>query len=131
MKYVVTLNHKRYEVEVEKGEAMILSSTTVQAITEPIVVHSAPAAAPAAVAAPVAAPAGAVTGEPIKSPMPGMIVAVKVAPGTAVKRGDTILVLEAMKMENEIAAPKDGVITQVVVAKGASVQTGDLLAAIQ
>lgn len=122
MKYIVTLNNKRYEVEVERGEASILNTTEV----------AADAVKPAAVsvaAAPAAQSSGA--GETIKSPMPGTIFDIKVAPGKAVKAGDVILVLEAMKMENEITAPKDGVVTQISVAKGASVNTGDVLAVIQ
>ncbi len=131
MKYVVTINDKKYEVEVEKGQASVLSTTTVVA-TAPVVQQ---VAAPVAVAvqapvAPVAAPS-ALQGEAIKAPMPGVILDVRTAPGTPVKKGDIIMILEAMKMENEIFAPRDGVIVQVVAAKGASVSTGDILAAIQ
>ena len=63
--------------------------------------------------------------------MPGTILDVKVSAGQAVKAGDTLFILEAMKMENEISAPKDGTITSVVVSKGASVQTDQLIATIQ
>lgn len=122
MKYIVTLNNKRYEVEVERGQAAILNTTEVAADAVK------PAAVPAA-AAPAVQSSGA--GETIKSPMPGTIFDIKAAPGKAVKAGDVILVLEAMKMENEITAPKDGVVTQILVAKGASVNTGDVLAVIQ
>lgn len=129
MKYIVTINEKNYEVEVEKGQATIVKTT--QAAQIP----SQPAAAPAAQApaAQTAAPAAQtnVTGEPVKSPMPGTILAVKVNPGVSVKKGDVLFILEAMKMENEITAPRDGVVSQIVVAKGSSVSTGDLLATLQ
>ena len=82
----------------------------------------APAAAPAPKAAPVAAGA-----ETVAAPMPGNILSVNVAAGQSVKSGDVMLILEAMKMENEILAPRDGVVAQVAVTKGATVNTGDTL----
>ena len=85
----------------------------------------APAAAPAA-AAP-AAPVVTGSGEMVAAPMPGTILKVNVKNGDAVKEGQVLVVLEAMKMENEIMAPKSGTITQVAVQKGASVNTGDAL----
>jgi len=101
--------------------------TCIQAL-ERIKGNNAPAAAPksAPVAAPKAAPAVG-GGDPVKAPMPGTILDVKVAAGQAVKAGDVLCVLEAMKMENEIPAPKDGTVAQVVVSKGASVNAGDVL----
>lgn len=124
MKYRVSLNGKDYEIEVERGEAQILniSDTPVAAAAAAAPVAAAPAAAPAA-AAPVAAGAG----DPIVSPMPGTIVKVNVAQGDAVKKGQVLLVLEAMKMENEIVAPRDGTVGTIVTSKGASVNTDDLL----
>lgn len=119
MIYRVTLNGKVYEVEVEKGEAMIKAEFD--------------AAVPAAAPAPVQQPAQAATPAPaapsgsasaVVAPMPGNINAVKVASGQAVKKGDVLVILEAMKMENEIVAPKDGKVGQVFVQKGATVQTG-------
>ena len=110
-KFMITVQGVRYEVDVE--ELM-------------------PGAAPAApVAAPAAAPAAPVAGgEVVKSPMPGTILAVNVQAGAAVKRGDVLCILEAMKMENEIMAPCDGTVAQVVTSKGASVNPGDALIVI-
>ena len=124
MKYKVTLNGRTYEVEVEHGKAMLLDEY--EAIA-PAPVAAAPAAAPVAAAAPAAAPAApAVTGagEAVTAPMPGNILKVNVNVGDAVKEGQVLVVLEAMKMENEIMAPKNGTVTQVVVSKGSTVDTG-------
>ena len=87
---------------------------------------AAPAPAPAAPAAP-AAPVAAAAGTKVESPMPGTIVDIKAPVGTAVKEGDVVLILEAMKMENEITAPCSGTIAQVAVEKGQQVNSGDLL----
>ena len=122
MIYRVTLNGKVYEVEVEKGEAMIKSEF------DAAVPASQPAAAPAPQAAAPATPAPAAPAgggaNSVNAPMPGNINAVKVSSGQQVKKGDVLVILEAMKMENEIVAPKDGKIGQVFVQKGATVQTG-------
>ena len=123
MKYKVTLNGRTYEIEVEAGKAMCLDEY------EAIVPAAAPVAAPAPTAAPVAA-APAPAGEAVSAPMPGTILKVNVQNGQAVKEGDVLCVLEAMKMENEIMAPKAGTVAQVVAAKGASVNTGDVLVVI-
>ena len=124
MIYVVKLNNKEYEVEVEKGQANLVNVTEVVA-PAPVVVAAPVAAAPVA-AAPVAA-----EGTPVTAPIPGVITEVKVAVGTSVKKGQLLLLMEAMKMENEIFAPQDGVIKQVLVAKGTSVATNDILLTIQ
>ena len=129
MKYKITLNNRVYEVEVEAGEAMLLSEYEAVAPVAAAPVAAAPAAAPVAaapVSAPVAAaPAGA--GEAVAAPMPGTILKVNVTAGQVVKAGETLCVLEAMKMENEITAPRDGSVSTVAVSKGSSVNTGDAL----
>lgn len=130
MKYKVTLNNRVYEVEVEQGEAMLVDEyeLAAPAAPAPVAVAAAPvaAAAPAAAAAPVAVAAG----EPVKSPMPGNILKINVTQGQQVNEGDVIMVLEAMKMENEIVATRSGTIAQIAVSKGAVVETGAVLAVI-
>ena len=126
MKYKVTLNGRTYEVEVEHGKAMLVDEY--EAIA-PAPVAAAPAAAPVA-AAPAAAPAVTGAGEAVTALMPGNILKVNVNAGDKVKEGQVLVVLEAMKMENEIMAPKDGTVTQVVVSKGSTVDTGAPLVVI-
>ncbi len=111
----ITVNGTVYNVQVEEADG-----------TE---IPAAPAAAPktAPKAAPAPAPKAAVSGEPVKSPMPGTIINVLVKPGQAVKTGDVLVILEAMKMENEIKAAKDATIVSVAVNKGESVDTGAVL----
>lgn len=128
MIYKVTLNGKIYEVEVEKGEAMIRAEYDAAAPVAPAPAAPAAPVAAAPVAAPAAAPAPAAAGEGVvKAPMPGNINAVKFSAGQSVKAGDVIIILEAMKMENEIVAPKAGTLKGVFVTKGATVNTGDAL----
>lgn len=133
MKYKVTLKGRTYEVEVEAGQAMLVDEYEAYApapAAAPAPVAAAPvAAAPAAAPAPAAAGALA-AGEVVKAPMPGNILKINVAQGQKVNEGDCIIVLEAMKMENEIVATKSGTIAQIVVAKGATVDTGAPLAVI-
>ena len=127
MKYKVTLNGRTYEVEVEAGKAMLLDEYEAIVPSAPAPVAAAPAPAPVA-AAPAAAPAApAGSGEAVTAPMPGNILKVNVTAGQAVKEGDVLCVLEAMKMENEILAPKAGTVTSVAVAKGSTVDTGAAL----
>jgi len=130
MIYKVTINDKVYEVEVEKGKANLLRTTAVEAAPAPVAAApAAPAAAPApAPAAPAASVQAGTT--PVNSPMPGTILDVKVAVGQAVKEGDLVVILEAMKMENEIYAPCAGTVAQVLTSKGASVDTGAPLVTI-
>ncbi len=126
--YNITVNGTSYEVIVEEKNGAVAAP----AYTAPVV--AAPTAAPApAAAAPKAAPApaaGAAGATKVTAPMPGTILAVKVSVGQAVKKGDVICVLEAMKMENDIPAPCDGVIASINTQKGANVASGDLLASL-
>lgn len=127
MKYKVTLNNRVYEVEVEMGQAMLIDEYDAVAPAAP----AAPTAVPAAPAAPAAVPAAALaSGEVVKAPMPGNILKINVAPGQKVEEGDVLIVLEAMKMENEIVATKSGTVAQVTVSKGAVVETGAPLVVI-
>ena len=128
MKYKVNLNTRVYEVEVEQGEAMLVDEYELAAPAAPVpaAVAAPAAAAPAAAAAPVAVAAG----EAVKSPMPGNILKINVTQGQQVKEGDVIMILEAMKMENEIVATRSGTIAQIAVSKGAVVETGAVLAVI-
>lgn len=119
--YKVNVNGTTYEVTLE-----VCDVADVKAAPVPAAAPAAPAAPAAAPAAPVAAPAG---GETVASPMPGTILDIKVQNGQAVKNGDILFILEAMKMENEIFAPCDGVVT-VVTTKGSTVETGTVLATI-
>ena len=135
MKYKVTLNKRVYEVEVEKGEAMLLDEyDAVAPVPVAAPVAAAPvAAAPIAAAAPApapAAPAAVAAGEVVKSPMPGNILKIQVSQGQQVKEGDVLIILEAMKMENEIVATKTGSIAQIIVTKGQVVETGAPLVVI-
>lgn len=128
MKYKITLKGRTYEIEVEHGEAML--------IDEYDAIAPAPAAAPvaapvatAAAPAPAAAPA-AVAGTPVTAPLPGNVLEIKVKPGESVKAGQLLVLIEAMKMENEVFAPADGVVKQILAQKGAMVATGDTLLVI-
>lgn len=114
--YRITVNGVAYDVAVEEmGEGAATSAPAPAAAPKP----AAPKAAPAA-----AAGAGAIK---INSPMPGNILSVKASAGQAVKKGDVLMILEAMKMENEICAPQDGTIASVQAAAGDSVESGDVL----
>lgn len=123
-KYRVNVNGTDYEIALE-----VMSEDEAKASAEAKKAEPAPAPAAPAVptAAPVAAPAG---GEKINAPMPGTILDIKVATGSIVKRGDILMILEAMKMENEIISPIDGKVT-VTATKGSMVKTGELLCTIE
>ena len=120
-KYRVTVNGVAYEVELEEMTGAVPAAAP------------APAPAPAPVAAPAPAPVAAAPagGEQVASPMPGTILSVNVAAGDAVKRGQVLMILEAMKMENEIMSPCDGTVASVNTSKGSTVESGTLLCVIQ
>ena len=119
--YTITVNGTAYEVEVEeKGGAVAAAPRA--AAPAPKAAAPAPKAAPAPAAKPVAAGAATVT-----APMPGKVLEVKVKAGDAVKSGQVLLILEAMKMQNEIMAPADGTIADVRVSAGTTVNTGDVM----
>ena len=124
MKYIVTLKGKDYEILVEESEVELLG------ITESAPVQAAAAKSSPAVSNASAPPAPA-EGGAVPAPMPGVILELKKAAGDSVKKGETVLIIEAMKMENEITAPADGTISAIFCLKGASVNTGDSLFAIQ
>jgi len=123
MKYKLTLNGRSYEVEVELADPMLMQEYQTYAPATPAA-PAAPVAEAAPIAAPAAVPVATGEGECVDSPMPGNILKVTVAVGQTVAEGDVVVVLEAMKMENEITAPKSGTVTQVLVQKGATVDTG-------
>lgn len=119
----ITVNGKQYTVGVEELGAGMAPAP---------VATPAPAAAPAPAAtpapAPAAAPAGA--GEKVTAPMPGTILDIKKNVGDTVKTGEPIIILEAMKMENDIVAPCDGKVTSITVKKGDSVETNQVIATV-
>ena len=131
--FVITVNGKSYQVGVEEVGATA-SAPVVAPVATPV---ATPVVAPAPVAAPVAAPAPApapvkaapANGEKVLSPFPGLIKNLLVAEGASVKKDQPILVLEAMKMDNDITAPCDGVVS-FQVTKGANVESDSVLAVI-
>lgn len=134
--YTITVNGNVYEVTVEEGFTGKASAPKAAAPAAPAAaptpapVAAAPAPAPAA-PAPAATPAASAAGSvAVSAPMPGKILGVKVAPGEAVKRGQVLLILEAMKMENEIVAPEDGTVATVNVSVGEMVEPGATLATL-
>jgi len=118
----VTVNGTSYQVEMDNVPAAPVQAAQVQTVPA---AQTAPAAAPAA-----AKPAASGAGKAVKSPLPGVIIAVKVNVGDAVKAGQVVAILEAMKMENEIQAESDGTVTAVNVAKGDSVLEGAAIVTI-
>lgn len=127
--YNIKVNGISYEVEVEEaGSSTQGNEAAARDVVKPA---ATPQAAPKA-AAPKAVPASQTSAgvETISAPMPGTVLEVRVSPGQSVKSGDILLILEAMKMENEIMAPKDGVVGSVETTKGANVNAGDTLLTI-
>lgn len=119
MRYLVRVNGKQMEVDVEllgAGAAAPIQAAPVQAV-----------AAPVQQAAPAAAPVAGVPNLKVESPMPGSIFKIEVAVGDAVAEGQNLVILEAMKMENEIVAPRAGTVKQILVSQGTAVNTGDVL----
>lgn len=127
MKYIVTINNNNYEVEVEQGQASVVK--TGESVAPAIETKAEASKAEAAVLpAPVSdTPAG----DKLSAPMPGIVLQVKKSVGDAVKKGDVVVVLEAMKMESEITSPFEGTVVQIPVSKGAQVSAGDVLAVIR
>ena len=113
--YTITVNGNVYDVTVDEGAAGA-------AVAAPQA--QAPKAAPAPKKA---APAGAAGAVKVAAPMPGKILSIKASAGQAVKKGEVLLILEAMKMENEVVAPQDGTVASINVAEGAMVESGDVL----
>ncbi|GHU69719.1 biotin carboxyl carrier protein [Clostridia bacterium] len=136
--FSITVNGKAYNVQAEETTGAVVSAVPAPApvaAAAPVVIPV-PVAAPAPVAPPPAPPipaaqASIAKGEPVRAPMPGTIVKVQVEAGQTVKKHDVLVVLEAMKMENEIVASRSGVVAQVAVSKGASVNTDDVLVVLQ
>ncbi|MGN0506049.1 MAG: biotin/lipoyl-containing protein [Lachnospiraceae bacterium] len=119
--YTITVNGNVYDVTVEEGAAVASAAP----VAAPKAAAPAPKAAPKA-----AAPAGAQGGVKVNAPMPGKILGIKANAGQAVKKGEVLLVLEAMKMENEIVAPQDGTVASINVAVGDQVEAGAVLATL-
>jgi len=141
-KFLINVNGNQYDVQVEEVRdgsvpvyAAPAASAPVQAPAAPVAAAPAPVAAPAPAAAPAAekkaVSSGATGSVKVMAPMPGTILKVVANVGDAVKRGSVLVVLEAMKMENEIVAPSEGVVASINVSRGASVNAGDLLASLE
>lgn len=120
---IITVNGVSYDVQVEEVVSSAAPRVSAPAAA-PVAAPAAPAAQPAAAPAPAAKPAGTQGSVKVQAPMPGTILSVKVSVGQQIKKGDTVAVLEAMKMENEIPAPQDGTVSSVDVSNGATVETG-------
>lgn len=131
MKYMITVNGTTYEVEVEAADGSAVAAPRAAAApAAPVAKPAAAAPVAAAPAAPAPAPAAAGAGEKVSAPMPGTILDILVTPGTSVKEGDVVMILEAMKMQNEMVAPKTGTVSSINVSKGEAVKPGQLLFAV-
>lgn len=147
-KFMINVNGRSYEVEVEEiggTESTPQTTAAVQAVPSPVpqAAPTAPVVQPTAVPAPVAQPAAAPTPESapaqstatagsvsVNAPMPGNILDVRAKTGESIQKGQVIVILEAMKMENEIVAPQDGTVASVSVAKGDTVNVNDVLVSL-
>ena len=118
--YTITVNGTAYDVTVEEGSGSGAPAATRPAAAAP---KKAPAAAPAK-------SAGGQGATKVNAPMPGKILSVKASVGQAVKKGDVLMILEAMKMENEVVAPSDGTVASIDVTEGSSVEAGAVLATL-
>ncbi len=128
-KYIVTIDSNKFEVEVEEN-GVVKSTNVAVPVAAPAATPTpvaAPVAAPAAAAAPVAVPAD---GNKVVSPLPGTLLKVVAKQGTAVKEGDLICIIEAMKMENEIRSQYAGTVTSVVASEGSMLNAGDVILVI-
>ncbi|MDR2360193.1 MAG: acetyl-CoA carboxylase biotin carboxyl carrier protein subunit [Oscillospiraceae bacterium] len=124
MKYDVTLKGKVYEVVVEHGEAILVSVNDVQTSVPAAKPAVAASVASAAEVASTPAASSALSGETVSSPLPGVVISVAASVGTQVKKGQVVVIIEAMKMENEVIAPRDGKVSAMAVEKGTKVDTG-------
>ncbi|HQC55114.1 MAG TPA: biotin/lipoyl-binding protein [Clostridia bacterium] len=128
MKYKITLNNRTYEVEVEFGEAMIVDEYEALAPVKATPTQQAAPTAAASAQAPIKEASAPQTGEGlVNAPIPGTVLKIDKRVGDSVKAGDTIMIIEAMKMENEIVAPIAGTVTDIYVNKGIIVETGAAL----
>lgn len=123
MKYIVTVNGKKYEVIIEQGSGNEGMAT--------IGVNQSAAAVTPAENIPAVNTRGAAGEEPVLAPMPGTILKIKIKEGQTVKKGEVLFILEAMKMENEIMAARDAVVSKITISSGTSVKTGDCLALLK
>lgn len=130
--YTITVNGNTYDVTVEEGARANQAAAPVAApATKPVAAPAPAAKAPVSEApAPAAAPTGSAGSVKVSSPMPGKIIALKASVGQPVKKGEVILILEAMKMENEIVSPQDGTVASINVTAGQTVEAGNLLATL-
>lgn len=119
--YTITVNGNVYNVSVEEGNAAAAAPAAAAPVVTPA---PTPAAAPKAAAPATTGVAGAVK---VTAPMPGKILGIKTQVGAAVKKGEVVIILEAMKMENEIVAPQDGTVASIAVSVGASVESGEVM----
>lgn len=129
-KFNITVNGKSYDVAVEELGGNTAPASAPVAAPAPVAAAPAPVAAPAAAPAPAAPAAVAGDGTKVEAPMPGTIIDVKVSVGDTVKAGQPIVILEAMKMENDIVAPIDGTVTSILVKKGDTVNSNDAIATV-